>query len=584
MIRILPDAVVDRIAAGEVVERPASVVKELVENALDAGARRIEVKLREGGAGLVRVTDDGSGMSADDALLCLERHATSKIVDVDDLFGVRSMGFRGEALPSIASVSRFELRTRRAADEVGTEVRVEGGRMEHVGPAAAPVGTDVAVRALFFAVPARRKFLRSAQTEVEHCDQAVIRALLRRPDVAIAVQHDGRDRLRSPAGDDPVRRVADLLGDDLRGLLAGDAEDGGIRVRAWVAPPGVTRATPAEATWTFVRGRYVRDPVLRKAIAETLEGGPGRHPFVMVDLDVPDGDVDVNVHPAKVEVRFRAPRDVARVVRDAVVAASGRRLPPPLAASPSPLELIPPPTRPARVEVGPRIPALPPPALAPEAPAFVSPRSDPATHGPLDVGPVAPRPPLDPAPAAQPDPEPLPRPKLALRGVAWTTLVGAHVVGSSNGEVVVADVVRAQVEVETARLRAEAAAGGVRGRPLLAPEVVALGPAERAAVLERAPSWEAWGLAIVAFGPGEVAIVESPVDVGEAPVLLRDLVALGESAGIPQALARSGARPPASLALARGWLAAFDELGLDAERARVARRLDAAALRGLLRG
>jgi DNA mismatch repair protein MutL len=315
-IRILEDAVIDRIAAGEVVERPASVVKELVENALDAGATRVEVRLGQGGASLIQVRDDGSGMDREDAMLCLERHATSKIRSEADLVGVRTLGFRGEAVPSIASVSRFQIRTRRAEDEVGTEVRVDGGTLEHVGPVAAPVGTEITVRSLFQHVPARRKFLRSAQTEVEHCVEALVRQALLRPDVDLLVLHDGRDLLRAPVTTDPVRRIADLLGKDASLLVPVSHTAAGISVTGHVAPVGLHRPSSTGAVYTYVNGRFVRDAVVRRAITEAYRGAlpQGRHPIVVLSIEVPGDTLDVNVHPAKTEVRFRNPSEVVRVV------------------------------------------------------------------------------------------------------------------------------------------------------------------------------------------------------------------------------------------------------------------------------
>ncbi len=315
-IRILEDAVIDRIAAGEVVERPASVVKELVENALDAGATRVEVRLGQGGASLIQVRDDGSGMDREDAMLCLERHATSKIRSEADLVGVRTLGFRGEAVPSIASVSRFQIRTRRAEDEVGTEVRVDGGTLEHVGPVAVPVGTEITVRSLFQHVPARRKFLRSAQTEVEHCVEALVRQALLRPDVDLVVLHDGRDLLRAPVTPDPLRRIADLLGKDAALLVPVSHTAAGISVNGHVAPVGLHRPSSTGAVYTYVNGRFVRDAVVRRAITEAYRGAlpQGRHPIVVLSIEVPGDTLDVNVHPAKTEVRFRNPSEVVRVV------------------------------------------------------------------------------------------------------------------------------------------------------------------------------------------------------------------------------------------------------------------------------
>lgn len=325
-IRVLEDAVIDRIAAGEVVERPASVLKELLENALDAGARRLTVQLKRGGVALVRVIDDGVGMSRDDAMLCIERHATSKIRSSDDLVGVVTHGFRGEALPSIASVSRFELRTRRAEDAVGTRVMVDGGRLVGIKDVACPPGTDVSVRSLFHHVPARRKFLRTRQTELNHCVEAVHRAVMRRPGLDVTLRHDGRELLRAPATVDPAQRVRDLIGKDAAVLVPVSHEAGEVSVTGLAGPVGTHRASRTGGTYLYVNDRFVRDPVLTRAVREAYRGllPKGRHPVVVLSVTVPGDAVDVNVHPAKTEVRFRRPGAITHAVVDALSAAVRR--------------------------------------------------------------------------------------------------------------------------------------------------------------------------------------------------------------------------------------------------------------------
>ena len=313
MIRILEDRVVNQIAAGEVVERPASVVKELVENALDAGAKVIRVDLRAGGADLIRVRDDGVGMNPGDAAMSLERHATSKIRETEDLVGVRSLGFRGEAIPSIAAVSRFEILTRPATAEAGTRVRVEGGRLEKIEAAGAPVGTRVTVRDLFFNLPARRKFLRTTQTELGHCTETVLRQLLNHPGVDVEVNHEGRRLIRAPVHDSMNARAAALLGATGRQLVPLESEANGVRVTGLVSPIGVHRGTARGGSYLYVNGRYVQDSLLRRAISEAYRGlvPRGRYPVVVLRFEVPGEDVDVNVHPAKTEVRFRDARQLA---------------------------------------------------------------------------------------------------------------------------------------------------------------------------------------------------------------------------------------------------------------------------------
>ena len=323
LIAVLDGALVNQIAAGEVVERPASVVKELVENAIDAGATRIDVELVGGGRDRVRVIDNGSGMSPEDARLCLERHATSKIRSLDDLLGVRSLGFRGEAIPSIASVARFTLRTRAPDALVGTQVRVEGGVDAIVSEVGSPVGTDIDVADLFFNVPVRRKFLRTAGTELGHCLEEVLRVALIHPHVDFAVRQAGRVVLQAPAVPELRRRVRDILGDVGAELLPVEHEGEGIRVHGWVSPPQISRASRIGATYLFVNGRFVRDPVLRRAVANAFEGrvATGRFPVMVLHVELDPHEVDVNAHPAKVEVRFRDPRGVVEQVERALVSA-----------------------------------------------------------------------------------------------------------------------------------------------------------------------------------------------------------------------------------------------------------------------
>ena len=305
-VRILEEHLINKIAAGEVVERPASVVKELVENALDAGATSLRLHLRAGGKNLIRVIDDGTGMNRTDAIMAIERHATSKIRHEDDLFRVGTLGFRGEAIPSIASVSRFDLLTRTHDSEVGTRVHIEGGRLESVDPAGCAPGTEISVASLFFNVPARRKFLRSVETELGHCVEAIHREALIRPDLDVEVTHDDRELLRAPAAPTRARRAADLLGPHGEALVPVSFRRGDLEVEALVSPVGVHRASPNGCVWLYVNGRFVRDLVLRKAVSQAYAGivPKDRYPVVIVEVRIPPADVDVNVHPAKTEVRF----------------------------------------------------------------------------------------------------------------------------------------------------------------------------------------------------------------------------------------------------------------------------------------
>ena len=306
-VRVLDDRVANQIAAGEVIERPAAVVKELVENALDAGATRIEVEFSHGGRSLMRVEDNGSGMTRDDALLALQRHATSKIEEADDLNRLHTFGFRGEALPSIASVSRFVLQTREAAAESGTEVFINGGKYVHVRECGRAVGTRIEVTQLFNSVPARRKFLKSDTTEAAHIIHHVRLYALAFPQVSFTLIEEGRVIFRSPQCATLAERVAGIFGKQLAdGLVPLEAEEQGMRLSGLIGPPGQGRATRHELI-TFINQRPVDSRTLNYALIESYhESLPkGRYPVAFVFFDIPAHEVDVNVHPAKREVRFR---------------------------------------------------------------------------------------------------------------------------------------------------------------------------------------------------------------------------------------------------------------------------------------
>jgi DNA mismatch repair protein MutL len=323
-IAILPDAVADQIAAGEVVERPASVVKELVENALDASARHIRVELENGGKVRIEVSDDGTGMGREDAVLSLDRHATSKVRSAADLIGVATFGFRGEALPAIASVSRLALGTSDGEGE-GSELTVVGGRLERVAPAARQRGTTVTVRGLFFNTPARRKFLRSAASETRAAHEAVATLALAHPEAGFELHVDGSCRLMVPPGQDPTERLASVWGRDLAGtLIPVNYGAGAFRVSGYIQRPGDAQPT-GRRTQLFVNGRPFKDPFLIRAAEAGYRAAihPGDRPSLYLCIDVAAEDVDVNVHPAKLEVRFRDRIGVERVVEEAVRSALG---------------------------------------------------------------------------------------------------------------------------------------------------------------------------------------------------------------------------------------------------------------------
>jgi DNA mismatch repair protein MutL len=324
-IAILPDAVADQIAAGEVVERPASVVKELAENALDAGARHVRIEIESGGKTLVEISDDGWGMGREDAILALDRHATSKIRSAADLVGVRTFGFRGEALPAIASVSRLALTTAEPDGE-GTEISVTGGRIDRVAIVARQPGTTVSVRGLFFNTPARRKFLRSVASELRATHDTVATLALAHPDAGFEFIADQQLRLHVPPGQDLATRLAEVWGADLAGtLVTVDYAVGAFRVTGFIQRPADARPT-GRRTALFINGRPFKDSFLLRAAEAGYRSAihPGDRPSLYFNIEVANEDVDVNVHPAKLEVRFRDRIGVERVIEEAVRDALGR--------------------------------------------------------------------------------------------------------------------------------------------------------------------------------------------------------------------------------------------------------------------
>jgi len=324
-IRQLPEVLINQIAAGEVVERPASVVKELVENALDAGAQRIDIDLEEGGVRLIRIRDDGGGIAPEQLPLAVSRHATSKIASIDDLESVATLGFRGEALPSVASVSRFRLVSRARDAQHGAELRIDGGTLSEVAPQAHPQGTTVEVRDLFYNVPARRKFLRAERTELAHIEDWLRTLALARPDVELRVTHNGKPSRRWKGEGDLLSelRLHEALGEDFaRNVLRVDHSAAGMRLHGWIAQPAYNRAS-TDQQYLYVNGRSVRDRnvahAVRQAYSDVLFHG--RHPAYVLFLELDPRGVDVNVHPAKHEVRFRESRLVHEFVYRALHAA-----------------------------------------------------------------------------------------------------------------------------------------------------------------------------------------------------------------------------------------------------------------------
>ncbi len=303
----LPPSVVNKIAAGEVIERPASIVKELMENAIDAGATRIEVSVEQGGLDLVRVSDDGCGIRAEELPLAVASHATSKISNADDLFCVHTLGFRGEALASIAEVSRLILRSRTRDSHSGAQLEVAGGASSGVAPCGCPLGTTVEVRQLFYNTPVRRKFLRSTQTEMGHIGEAFTRLALAHPGVHCTLRHNARDIYDLPAADDWRGRIAAFFGDELAAdLIAVSSVDDDVRLAGFAASPNHSRSHP-RMQYVFLNGRAIRDRSLQHALGEAYRGLllTGRYPIAFLRIDMPAEKVDVNVHPTKLEVRFQ---------------------------------------------------------------------------------------------------------------------------------------------------------------------------------------------------------------------------------------------------------------------------------------
>jgi len=320
-IKILPEILSNKIAAGEVVERPASVVKELVENAIDAKSTKITIEISQGGRSLIRVSDNGIGMAHDDALLAIERYATSKIYTDDDLYAINTLGFRGEALPSIASVSKFTLITKDKASVSGTRIDIEGGKIKKVADAGAPDGTMISIHQLFFNTPARRKFLKTIPTEMGHIADVVSCCALACPDIQFRLIHNQKEIKNWPSVQSPIDRVIDVLGSDLQSsLYPFNYNDGYLTLSGWTSDPAITRST-SQKIYLFVNGRLIRDRGIQYAIFEGYRGRimKGRFPVAVLFISLPPDQVDVNVHPTKHEVRFAHQKQVYEAVKSGVL-------------------------------------------------------------------------------------------------------------------------------------------------------------------------------------------------------------------------------------------------------------------------
>jgi DNA mismatch repair protein MutL len=503
-IRPLPDLLISQIAAGEVVERPASVVKELLENSLDAGARNISVQLLEGGVRQIRIVDDGGGMPKDELPLALARHATSKIASLEDLESVASLGFRGEALASIAAVARLTLVSR--IGEAPHAWRIGPG--QEAAPAALGGGTVIEVDDLYFNTPARRKFLKSAHTEFAHCEEAVRRIALAHPQVAFQLQHNGRTTLHLAAGD-AARRVADVLGAEFAEQSRNvGAAAGSLRLGGFAALPAYSRAR-ADAQYFFVNGRFVRDKLLghavREAYADILHGQ--RHPAYALFLEIDPRGVDVNVHPAKIEVRFRD----GSAVHQFVFHALQRALAAPLSQAAA---------APAAVPAG-----LTFPAAAPQQHALAVAQPVAAYY---DFVRQAAAQPMPAAEAGSPPP----------LGFALAQLHGVYILAQNASGLVLVDMHAAHERILYEKLKT-ALDGRPAVQPLLVPVVLSASGEETAAVEEHADTLFALGFEIAAAGPRELVVRAVPALLahGRIPDLVRALLADLEKFGASRAAA-----------------------------------------------
>jgi DNA mismatch repair protein MutL len=526
-IRVLPGELVDQIAAGEVIERPASLVKELIENSLDAGASRIEIDIEKGGTGLVRVRDDGRGIEAQELPLALARHATSKITSLEDLEAVTTLGFRGEALPSIGSVSRLRILSRPASADRGAEIAIEGGGEAQVRPAAHPTGTTVEVRDLFFNVPARRKFVKSEATELGHIARLVERLALSRFDVTFRLRHGTRVMLDVPALDgtgSELTRLAEVLGADFaEGAVAVSHAAGPVMISGWAGLPTRSRAQPDQQFW-FVNGRSVRDRLLMNAVRLAYRDVlyHGRFPAYVLYLTLDPKLVDVNAHPGKLEVRFRDARQIHEFVFRALERALAETSPEPSSAPAASAPL----PQAATTGTWRSSPAVPEPAelaggapravVAPPLP-FYSPSRDPWTIAALIAD----------APAGSTDASLLGTPDEAHPlGTALAQLHGVYILAQTSAGLVLVDMHAAHERVLYEKLKAERAQGPVPSQLLLEPLTVQLKAHELEVLLEQRDEWGRAGFEIDALSETHLALRRVPayLATAEIPRIVRALV------------------------------------------------------------
>lgn len=565
-IRVLSDVVANKIAAGEVVERPASVVKELLENAIDAGATRVRIDAEAGGRRLIRVTDDGCGMLRDDALLAFERHATSKLSDVKDLLSISTLGFRGEALPSIASVSRLTLETRSPDETTGTVIEIAGGKLLRCEEAGLAGGTILTVRDLFYNVPARKKFLRSEQTELAHIASLATHYSLAYPDKAFELRHNGmellnvtpvstlRDRVFQVFGADAMAELVDL-GLHTREIPASEDDEPGQRrcfsLRGFVSQPQVQKSN-RNSIYLFVNGRLIRDRLLLHSLASAYHNiiPPHSFPFALLFIDCSPEEVDVNVHPSKTEVRFRRGTFVHDFVRDSIrqtlmAARPVSSIPAPAGAGAQAAGRLPYSEFSQALEnqefVSAPVPGEAPPA-APEPAGFALRQPAPFTPPRLDFGPP-PRAPLAaaaPRRTAVPDTHgPLPPGLMAEPSASMEALADLRPIGQLHNSFIVAagpdglwiiDQHVAHERILFEKVLRQIAEGCVERQRLLMPLLIELNPAQQAEYERVADDLLAVGFEVEPFGPRTISVQSAPADVGlpEVERVVFDILEIAE--------------------------------------------------------
>lgn len=546
-IRVLPEQLIHQIAAGEVIERPASVLKELIENSLDAGAKRVDIEIEEGGAKLCRVRDDGCGIERDELALALSRHATSKIASIDDLERVGTLGFRGEALPSIASVSRTKISSRSADYSVGYSVSSDNGILTDLEPAPHAIGTTVEVRDLFFNVPARRKFLRAERTETQHIARMVERLALSKFETAFSLSASRKSLGDFPAAKSQIereRRVAQIVGDEfMANAMYVEHESSGCKLTGWLCQPTYARAQP-DLQHFYLNGRMLRDRLISSAIRLGYRDVMfhGRQPAFVLFMEIDPRQVNVNAHPAKLEVRFRDGRHihnflfktVERVLRETYAGAASAA-PPPTDAN----HLVPtneptsmwPMRGPNQATLGLRVSESPPPAY------FRQPSSAYPSPPAFERTSAVPMSPIDremPAIDSQPETPPL--------GFALAQLHGIYILSQAPEGLILVDMHAAHERTTYERMKTALANGGIASQPLLVPLSVSVAASEADVLEEHAPALNRLGLDVMRSGPTGVQIRAVPAFLAQKDLdeLLRrisaDLSADGSTRGIEEAI------------------------------------------------